>query len=277
MRQRRLSVRLIILSWVCCLALGCVSEQTNDGSFTTGGPGQYGQPAPGASAATSLFKSKRNSDSNYTPTSKARLAVAQFQEQRGYHEEARKSYAQVLASDAKSIDAIIGLARLDQVAGRTADAEAGFQKAIRIDSRSGQALDALGQFYADQKRWTEAVATLQRAMAAAPEEKSYRFHCGLALAKSGQMEQALAPLVEAVGSAAAHYNLGLIRHERGELPASEQEFMTALIENPRLQQAQYWLAEVRREQEKFQLAGATGPASSELSSASAAEPWNAKR
>src|SRR5207253_3830246 len=143
----------------------------------------------------------------------------QFQEQRGYRDEARASYEQVLAADANSIDAIISLARLDHMGGRTAEAEAGFQKAVKIDPRPGRALDALGQFYADQKRWSEAVATLERAMAAAPQDKAFRFHYAIALAKSGQIAKAIPHLVDAVGSAAAHYNLGLILHDRGELAA----------------------------------------------------------
>src|SRR4029077_15488810 len=113
----------------------------------------------------------------------------------------------VRPSDTKSVDAVIGLARLDQLGGRTAEAEAGFQKAIRMEPRSGRTQDALGQFYVDQKRWDEAVATLQSAMAAAPEVKDYRFHYAIALAKSGQIEQAVPHLVDTVGPAAAHYNI----------------------------------------------------------------------
>jgi tetratricopeptide (TPR) repeat protein len=203
-------------------------------------------------------KSKRKGDADYKPGPELQLALAKYQEQHGTPEGARKSYEQLLAADAKSIDAMVGLARLDQVGGRTADAEAGFQKAVRTDLQSGRALDALGVFYIDQKRLSEAVATLQRALAASPSDKTIRFHYGVALAKSGQADQATPYLVEAVGAAAAHYNLGLILHERGELAASEEQFLAAILGNPRLVQAQYWLNEVRREQDQLQLTGATG-------------------
>jgi tetratricopeptide (TPR) repeat protein len=248
----RLPVRLPLILCLCGFALGCVTEQAKkDGSFVTGGPGQYGQPAPGAVVATSATKTN-NTDSNYTPSPRLQLALAQFQEQRGFTVEARKSYEQVLAADAKSTEAIIGLARLDQVAGRTADAEAGFQKAIQMDPRSGHALDALGQFYAEQKRWNEALPLLQRAQAAAPADKTIRFHHAITLARVGQIDQAVPLLVESVGPAAAHYNIGLILHERGDLAGSEEQFLAAILDNPRLEQAQYWLNQVRREQEQVQ-------------------------
>ena len=54
------------------------------------------------------------------------------------------------------------------------------------------------------------------------------------------------------------YNIGFILHERGELAASEEQFLAAILDNPRLVQAQYWLNEVRRERDQLQLAGATG-------------------
>jgi Flp pilus assembly protein TadD len=255
----RLPVHLPLCLCLCGFALGCVTEQTKkDGSFVTGGPGQYGQPAPGTPAATSATKTK-NSNTNHSPSPKLQLALAQFQEQRGFTVEARKSYEQVLAADAKSTEAIIGLARLDQVAGRSADAEAGFQRAIQMDPHSGYALDALGQFYAEQKRWNEALQLLQRAQAAAPTDKTIRFHHAITLARAGQIDRAVPLLMEAVGPAAAHYNIGLILHERGDLAGSGEQFETAIIENPRLEQAQYWLNQVRREQEQVQPASASDP------------------
>ncbi len=244
----RLSVSLASLIGLCCIAPGCVTQQTKtEGSFVTGGPGQYGQPAVSSTQPPPKATKK---DADYTPSPRLKLAVAQFQEQRGYRDEARKTYQEVLAADTKSIDAVIGLARLDQVAGRTADAEAGFQRAVRMDPRSGRALDGLGQFYADQKRWNDAVPLLQRALETAPEDKSIRFHYAIALAKAGQIEQALPHLVESVGPAAAHYNIGLVLHERGDLLASKEQFVAAVLENPRLEQAQYWLNEVGREMEQ---------------------------
>src|SRR5262245_11112922 len=255
MPASRLSVHLPWLVCLCATALGCVTQQTTkDGSFTTGGPSQVGQAAAAGEAAKPSTSKK--DDANFTPSTRLQLALAQFQEQRGERVEARKSYEKVLAADSKSIEAVIGLARLDQVAGRTAQAEAGFQKAIQMDPQSARPIDALGQFYADQKRWNDALPLLQRAHNTDPTDKTITFHYGTALSRLGQFEQAVPLLVEAVGSAAAHYNLGLILYERGELAASQAQFVAAILENPRMEQAQFWANKVQGEMEQVQHASA---------------------
>jgi len=253
----RFSFQLILPACLYVAAAGCVTQETTrmDGSFKTGGSGQYGEPAPRSVSRTLAGRSKPKKTADYVAPPHLKLSQAKLEEAQGSPEKARDSYEQVLARDSRSIDAIIGLARLDQVGGRTVEAEAGFQKAIKMNPRSGLALDALGQFYVEQKRWNEAVATLQKAMAAAPDDKNFQFHYGIALGKSGRIEEAVPLLMSAVGSAATHYNMGMILHEQGNLPASEEEFAAAVLESPRMQQAQYWLAEVRRERE-LQVAGA---------------------
>jgi hypothetical protein len=67
-------------------------------------------------------------------------------------------------------------------------------------------------------------------------------------------------LTELVGSAATHYNIGLVLQERGELAGAEDEFIAAILENPRMQQAQYWLNEVRRERDQAQFGRGNGAA-----------------
>jgi tetratricopeptide (TPR) repeat protein len=186
-----------------------------------------------------------------------KLSQARYEEAHGFQEDARKSYEEVLKRDSRSIEAVIGLARLDQIAGRTAEAEAGFHKAIKMDPRSALALDALGQFYVEQKRWNEALATLQKATIAAPADEQYQFHYAIAMAKSGRIAEAVPLLtrIRTLEPAAVHYNIGMVLHDQGDLAGSEEEFAAAVLKNPKMQQAQHWLAEVRRERE-LQVAGA---------------------
>jgi tetratricopeptide (TPR) repeat protein len=174
------------------------------------------------------------------------LALAEFQKRRGYYSEARNSYSRVLAGYPESIEAIIGLAKLDQIAGNVADAERGFLSAVQLEP-SAVSLGALGQFYLDQNRCDEAEPTLRGALSAAPENKTLLFYYGISLARSGQIEQAFPSLIKAVGSAAAQYNIGLILHERGDLAASEVRLAKSVAEDSKLEQAHYWLKKVRRE------------------------------
>src|SRR5579863_3665327 len=158
MRANFLVVRLPWLVCLCGVAAGCVTTQetTKAGTFKTGGSGQYGEPAPGSAPAQFAAKPKIKTKVDPASAPKSQLAYANLMVSQGDRDEARRSYEKVLATDARSVDAIIGLARLDELAGRTAEAEAGFQKAIRMEPRTGRTLDALGQFYVDQKRWDEA-------------------------------------------------------------------------------------------------------------------------
>ncbi len=186
------------------------------------------------------------------------LSYAKWQEHIGNLTEARESYEQVLAEEPKSTDAILGLARLDQLAGRTKPAEQRYMNALRSNPNDPQVLDAVGQYYADQERWKESVELLTNAMKSAPADKTIRYHLAVALTKSGDVEAAKPHFVKTVGDAESHYNIGLILYEQGKLESSEQQFLQAVIKKPELSQAQYWLDEVRREQEaKLMLAGST--------------------
>lgn len=246
MPLQRFFVQLSGMVCLCGLAVGCITQEKSQGSFTTGGSGAYGSPAKETPPAVAK-SGKKSADSGISPHLK--LASATFLEQRGARDEARQRYEELLAADTKSTDAVLGLARLDQVGGRAVEAEAGFQRAVRMENGSGRTLDALGQFYVDQKRWNDAISTIQKATLAAPNEKSYQFHYAIALAKSGQINESIPIFRTILEPAAVHYNIGVILHDRGDLVASEEQFTLALLENPRLQPAQQWLTDVRRERE----------------------------
>ena len=185
------------------------------------------------------------------------LNWARLKEERGQAEEARQSYQFVLDEQPKSVQAVLGLARLDQLAGRTDQAEQGFQKALQLNPNEPHVLDAVGQFYVSQKRWNEAVEMLQRAMAAAPNDKTYRYHLAVALARSGDIATAMPHFSKTVGDAQAHYNVGYILYEQGQLMAAKQQIMQAVVKKPDLLEAQLMLDTIRHDQEEKQmLAGA---------------------
>lgn len=296
-------LRRLGLIYVCLgtLSAGCVTTQEPPGSFATGGPGQYGQPAPGATPVAtettglgSLFGFKGKSK----PSPQLNLAYARFEESRAIaaptKEEqkehlalARKSYQDVLTADGKSVDAVIGLARLDEAAGRIPEAEQGFNKAVKLESASPRTLDALAQFYAHQKRWHEADLAYDKALATSPDDKVIRHHHAEALARAGQLDRAESEFAAVGGPATAHYNVGYILYEQGEIAASEEQFVAALSENPRLEQAQQMLKKVRADLEKSPAtvtASAVGgsaskprPAASALRTSQPAGPQAARR
>lgn len=191
---------------------------------------------------------------------KLHLAYAKMQEHAGNSIEARQSYEFALSEDPKSVEALIGLARLDQLAGRNQEAERGFLKALQTVPNDPRALHALGQFYASEDRWDEAAKALKAASDAAPDDTTCRYSLAVALAQKGDLQQAIPLFVRTVGEAEAHYNVGYILFENGNVVGAEQHLQLAAQKNPQLTQAKMMLAHIHRGRGgDVQLANGTRP------------------
>lgn len=179
------------------------------------------------------------------PSPKLNLAWAKLKESEGNLTEARHGYEEVLSKDTKNVDAILGMARLNLKAKRMPEAEEGFKQALALKPHSTEVLSEIGNFYSDQQRWEEAIPLLQECQRLEPHEKNYQFNLAVALAKSGRIDQATPHFREAVGDAAAHYNIGRIMVENGKRVEAEEQFVIALSKDPNLTDAQYFLDEIR--------------------------------
>ena len=198
----------------------------------------------------------KNSRGKLKNPTKLDLLYGKLQEEQGNTSEARQRYQRVLREEPQSVEALLGLARMDQLAGRAAEAEQGFRKALKISANDPLVLDAFGQFYASQEKWPQAIDILKQGLQAAPNDNRIRFHLAVATAKSGDLATAKSLFVSSVGEAEADYNLGVILHDQGKLELAEQHFAQSVLKKPTLEQAQYWLNEIRVEKEtKHLLAG----------------------
>lgn len=228
-----------LLAWtgtLCAAALaGCVTE--------TNGPPRTALWSTHGSASDAPGWGRKEKAQPETYLSHAGLC-----ERSGNHEQARASYEKALGADSRSVEATLGLARLDQLAGRTDRAEKGFKRALQLRADDPKSHDALGQFYASQQRWPEAIHELQLAATSDPQDKNYRYHLGLAIARAGDPESALPHLAKTVGEAEAHYNVGYVLYEKGDLAGAEKHFLTASLKQPNLAAAQAMLDEVRNTQ-----------------------------
>lgn len=175
------------------------------------------------------------------------LAYGKLSEQTGDYATARESYETALRQNQQTEEAILGLARLDLLAGRHAEAERRFKNAVEVAPASPLTNEALGQFYLTQNRYAEAAAQLQRGLSVAPENKRLRHKLGIALARGGNIVAAEPQFVQAVGDAEADYNIGLILYEQGHTAEAEQRFLQAVLKKPTLAPAQHWLDTVRQE------------------------------
>ncbi|MBW3543731.1 MAG: tetratricopeptide repeat protein [Planctomycetes bacterium] len=172
------------------------------------------------------------------------LAYARWREQVGDLVEARESYEAVLGETPGNAEAILGLARLDQLAGRPELAERRLTEAVRAKPGDPYIMAALGQLYASQYRWEEAIEMHSAATAAAPDQPEFRYHLAVALAQRGDFDAALAQFERSVGAAEARYNVGYLLYEQGRLTEAERLVTEAVQMRPDLEPAQSLLAEL---------------------------------
>ncbi len=175
------------------------------------------------------------------------LAYAQLQEHSGNLNDARESYQIALEQDAKSVEAVLGLARLEQLAGRDRDADLQFKKALQMAPGNVHVIESVAQFYLSQDRFDEAVKLLEKGVEADPQNRKMRFNLGVALARAGDVKRAETQFVQAIGDAEADYNLGVILYEKGDVAEAERRFQRAVTRKPGLVQAKNWLDEIRAE------------------------------
>ena len=188
-----------------------------------------------------------------------RIAYGKLMEETGQTGEARSQYAAVIQEEPKNVDAILGLGRLDELSGDLVSAEKHFQKAVSVAPDYPLAHYSLGQFYAKRKNWLAATESLTQAMLADPHEPQYRYALAVSLARQGEIDAALPHFIRTVGDAEAHYNIGLILQEQGQLDGAERQFSIALTKDPTLTQAKRWLAHLRGEPETPVAQGSTAP------------------
>lgn len=172
------------------------------------------------------------------------LKYAQWREDVGDLAEARESYGFALDENPESIDALIGLARVDQLSGRVDDAEAGYQAALKLRPDSAQAQHALGQFYSAQSRWQDALPLLQAAAQTEPDTKQYQQDLGIALVQNGHKDVAVLTFQRALSPAEAHYNVAYLLNENGQQTDAIEHLHQALKIDADLPPAQRLLAEL---------------------------------
>ena len=187
------------------------------------------------------------------PSAKLFVAYGRLEESRKNINKAHEAYTTALNKDPESYEAILGLARLEQLAGRPQAAEQGFLKAKEIAPHTPTVLAAVGQFYADQHRWDEAIALNREAFEKDPTNVEFRYGLARVLTQAGRVEEGLAHFEDALrnsmanSTAAAEYNVGVILHEQGRFAEAEQHLLKATIHDPQMAQAQEWLDVVRRD------------------------------
>ncbi len=234
------------LSLLCCLAAGCASGRNI--AANTAEPG----------GIRSLFTPKVSQASYEEEIEEVpakpkdeyllRLKFAELMEGTGNTDRAEQQYREIAKARPKNVAAILGIARMDILAGRYTAAEEGLARAERLTKNSSDVAATYGTLYVAQKDWDKAIEAYNKAVQNEPDDHDYRYQLALTLARAGRLEASLPHFSATVGDAAGHYNIALILRENGDLPGAEKHLQMALRKQPNLKEARQWLAEVRREQ-----------------------------
>ena len=108
------TTRLVAVAYLCVALTGCASS------------GSRWNPFARKDDRETAVARKKLKDPH-----KLDLAYAKWQEQIGNVTEARERYQRVLHDEPHSIPAMLGLARLDQLAGHLAEAEQAYRKTLK--------------------------------------------------------------------------------------------------------------------------------------------------
>lgn len=175
------------------------------------------------------------------------IAYARWQEQQKQFPQARESYHRALQYEPRSAEALLGLSRLDRLAGRNTEAEDHLKRAEKLRPNDPLVLAGWAEFYASTGDMSQAIGKYREAITLAPNETVYKHQLAIALSKAGDIAGGYDAFASIVGPAEAHYNVGYLLQQQGNLDAAESEFQQALALNPKLVPATTMLAKVQRQ------------------------------
>jgi tetratricopeptide (TPR) repeat protein len=177
--------------------------------------------------------------------SKVHVAYGRWQEQQKQLPQARESYQLALKEDPKSLEALIGLARLEQLGERFSEAEAYLSRAERIRPKDGLVQAAWGEYHTGRKQFEPAIARYRKAIELSPEVGIYHHQLAVLLTKSGDVDGAVAAFSQQIGRGAAYYNVAFLLAQSGDTQRAESFARQALQLEPDLGEAASLLTQLK--------------------------------
>ena len=142
--------------------------------------------------------------------------------------------------------------------GRFAQAEAHYQKSLKLSPRDSKIWNDVGYSYYLQGRWADAERALKTAAKLAPDDERVQINLGLTLAAAGKTTEALPLLSQTTGDAAGHANLGYLLAATGQFDLARQQYEIALAERPDMELARRALVRLDRQQQNLAVPDGTG-------------------
>jgi tetratricopeptide (TPR) repeat protein len=170
------------------------------------------------------------------------VVVARVREQGGDSDSAHKNYQAALQLDPNYLPALLGEARLYDRDGDLPAAISYYERATAAHPNDATAFNDLGLCYARQQQMDRAAAALGQAVALQPKRDLYRNNLAQVLVDLGRTDEARGHLAAVHGPAVAHFNVGWLMRQRGDLVAARAQLTKALEMDPTLEPARQVLA-----------------------------------
>jgi tetratricopeptide (TPR) repeat protein len=159
-------------------------------------------------------------------------------------DQARQAYQAALKADPNNLDAARHLARVYVKMGDYERAFDTYKKALAKFPKDAELWYDLGKCHNRHKDFNASVPCFNEALKIDPENRAYLKELGFTLAYRGQIDQGLAVLTRAQGSALAHFNIARVLLQRDETVQAQQHLQIALRENSNLAEARELLAKL---------------------------------
>jgi len=204
---------------------GCASGD-KAGSWSAGVSRMNPWSKPGLSEE---FKEAKRS---LTHPEKTLVAYARMKEDNEEYAEARDRYREIMVAYPDSVQAQLGLARIEMATGRFEQAEEQLASLVRQRPEDPEVRMVQGLLYSRLEDWDRCIESFQQASELKPDDQGPRFELGVAYVKAGRVNEALPHLKFAVGESAAMYNVGYILQEQGQSQEAAGWYREALAHHP---------------------------------------------
>lgn len=165
------------------------------------------------------------------------IAAARLKVSSGPVEDAEKLYRSALDVDPGNLEASLELARLLDQSERPDEALALYRDAVRRHPDDPSAHNDMGLFLGRHKDFDGASQELAMAVKLAPDKKLYRNNLAAVLLAQGRSNEALAHLKAVHPPAVAHYNVGYMLSQSGDVRGGIEHIDLALQSNPSMVEA----------------------------------------
>ena len=178
------------------------------------------------------------------PSPELYLSLAEMCEHGANAPHARNMYQKALAIDPRHRAAMLGLARLEDREGRLPQAIHVYQCAASAYPNDSRIVNDLALCHARNKELQLSAQLLEKAIRIQPEKKLYRNNIAKVLVEMNHIDAAFSHLSGVHAPAIAHYNMGVLLHQRGRNSESRQYLMSAMRLDPNFGPAQALIAQL---------------------------------